>query len=94
MKRLLILLLLSLCSALVACNKDEPKPESSTPASPTGGEPARLTDADDLFIYATAEPNGDRIAYTSNSGVYILQPDGTIEPILIGSEYRMVSWMK
>jgi len=59
-----------------------------------GSDPVQLTDADDLLIYVDSEPDGDRIVYTSTSGVYLLHPDGTVEPILLGDQYRIVRWIK
>ncbi len=45
--------------------------------SVTGGEPKLLADIDEVGLHGTFSPDGRFIAYISNSGLYIMNPDGT-----------------
>jgi Tol biopolymer transport system component len=60
----------------------------------TGGTPERITDIDDVGLFGTFSPDGRSIAYISQSGVYLMNPDGTdrrqlLETTAVGG----ISWI-
>jgi Tol biopolymer transport system component len=60
----------------------------------TGGEPELIADIDEVGLHGAFSPDGRFIAYISNTGLYIMNPDGTNrQQLLTTTALNGLSWV-
>jgi Tol biopolymer transport system component len=60
----------------------------------TGGEPELIADIDEIGLHGAFSPDGQLIAYISNTGLYMMNPDGTNrQQLLATNALNGLSWV-
>jgi Tol biopolymer transport system component len=62
--------------------------------SVSGGQPERLTQLNDVNLYGAFSPDGEHIAFTSLTGLYIMNADGTQLLQILRDAVGSVSWTR
>jgi Tol biopolymer transport system component len=59
------------------------------------GEVEQMTDIQDQGMYGTFSPDGEWIAFTSATGLYVMRPDGSglVQMIEIATMYGTLDWI-
>jgi Tol biopolymer transport system component len=59
-----------------------------------GGTPERLTTLDDMGLYGDFSPDGRYLAFVSDTGLYLMNPDGSgLLRLIETSAANALSWI-